>query len=207
MVGLASADAPDPDVITAAAVAGDVEAFEALYRLNQSRLLRYATGLVGRDAEDVTAEAWLQIARDLRRFSGDADGFRAWAARIVRNRALDQIRARTRRPVVSVDIAELIDPPGSDDVPASVEETMSTETALALIAELPRDQAEAVLLRVVVGLDAAATGEILGKRAGAVRVAAHRGLRTLQRRLTENEAGPGSARDLPGRERRPAGGE
>ena len=46
-----------------------------------------------------------------------------------------------------------------------------------------RDQAEAVLLRAVVGLDAATAAEVLGKRPGAVRVAAHRGLRRLARIL------------------------
>ncbi|MFE1783577.1 sigma factor-like helix-turn-helix DNA-binding protein, partial [Streptomyces sp. NPDC059506] len=54
---------------------------------------------------------------------------------------------------------------------------------VALIAELPRDQAEAVLLRVVVGLDATSTARVLGKRSGAVRMAAHRGLKRLAGRL------------------------
>ena len=58
--------------------------------------------------------------------------------------------------------------------------------ALELIATLPRDQAEAVLLRAVVGLDAVSAGKVLGKRPGAVRVAAHRGLRALGRRLDED---------------------
>jgi RNA polymerase sigma-70 factor (ECF subfamily) len=34
-------------------------------------------------------------------------------------------------------------------------------------------------------LDAATAGQVLGKRAGAVRVAAHRGLRRLRRKLDE----------------------
>jgi RNA polymerase sigma-70 factor (ECF subfamily) len=44
---------------------------------------------------------------------------------------------------------------------------------------LPTQQAEAVLLRVVMGLDAETVGRILGKRPGAVRTAAYRGLRRL----------------------------
>jgi RNA polymerase sigma-70 factor, ECF subfamily len=56
---------------------------------------------------------------------------------------------------------------------------LATDTAFALIARLPRDQAEAVLLRVVMGLDAQAAGRVLGKRAGAVRSASYRGLRKL----------------------------
>jgi len=55
-----------------AARQGDEAGFVALYRDVQPRLLRYATVLVGRDAaEDVTAEAWLQISRDLHKFVGD----------------------------------------------------------------------------------------------------------------------------------------
>src|SRR5258708_1130340 len=55
--------------------------------------------------------------------------------------------------------------------------------AIAPIAALPPDQAEAVLLRAGVGLDAATAAQALGKRPGAVRTAAHRGLRTLARHL------------------------
>jgi RNA polymerase sigma-70 factor (ECF subfamily) len=55
---------------------------------------------------------------------------------------------------------------------------------------LPRDQAEAVLLRAVVGLSAQAAGSVLGKRAGAVRIAAHRGLKTLARQIDQAAGGP-----------------
>jgi RNA polymerase sigma-70 factor (ECF subfamily) len=56
---------------------------------------------------------------------------------------------------------------------------MATDAALALISQLPGDQAEAVLLRVVMGLDAVTAGRVLGKRPGAVRMASYRGLRRL----------------------------
>lgn len=46
-------------------------------RLVQPGLLGYLRGIVGDDAEDVAADAWLEIARDLRRFRGDGDGFQA----------------------------------------------------------------------------------------------------------------------------------
>ncbi|HTW00386.1 MAG TPA: hypothetical protein VMF87_08790 [Streptosporangiaceae bacterium] len=43
-----------------------------------------------------------------------------------------------------------------------------------------------MLLRAVIGLDAATAATVLGKRPGAVRTAAYRGLRTLARQL-ENQ--------------------
>ena len=169
---------------------GDELAFAELYLDLAPRLLRYARALVGQDAEDVAAEAWLQIARDARSFTGDYDSFRGWAARIVRNRAMDQVRHRARRPVQLVALDEVLDSAAPDDTAADVMEAMSTEAAVHLIASLPPDQAEAVMLRAVIGLDAATAGRVTGKSAGAVRVAAHRGLKTLAKRVTETPSPP-----------------
>jgi hypothetical protein len=68
---------------------------------------------------------------------------------------------------------------GRPTPPGSAAEAMSTDAALALIVRQPRDQAEAVLPWVVVGLDVATVARVLGRRAGAVRTAAYRGLRGL----------------------------
>jgi len=163
---------------------GDEAGFVAIYRDVQPRLLRYAAVLVGRDAaEDVTAEAWLQISRDLHTFAGDGDRFRGWAATIVHHRAMDVCRAGARRPTAALPDDERDEPVGASDTAVVALEALSTDLALTLIATLPREQAQAVLLRAVVGLDARTAGEVLGKRPGAVRVAAHRGLKKLARQL------------------------
>ncbi|MET9373174.1 RNA polymerase sigma factor [Streptomyces sp. NPDC003035] len=158
---------------------GDEEAFAAAYRLVHPGLLGYVRGLVGEDAEDVASEAWLEIARDLRRFRGDGAGFRGWTAAIARHRALDHLRRQRRRPLTSLLEQDVLELPGGHDTAAAALERLSTEHALALVRGLPRDQAEAVLLRVVVGLDGPATARVLGKRPGAVRTAGYRGLRRL----------------------------
>jgi RNA polymerase sigma-70 factor (ECF subfamily) len=62
-------------------------------------------------------------------------------------------------------------------------EAYSTRAALALLAELPPDQAEVVALRVLAGLEVAEVARIVGKRPGTVRVLAHRGLRRLAGRM------------------------
>ncbi len=163
--------------------AGDEGGFVLLYRSLHPGILRYVAALVGADAEDVAAEAWFQVVRDLQRFEGDCSGFRGWVATIARHRALDQIRARNRRPVVLDDLVALADRPATDDPAADAIERLHTAQALALVASLPREMAEAVLLRAVVGLDVAATAAVLGKRPTAVRVAAHRGLKRLAEQL------------------------
>src|SRR5258708_410840 len=93
--------APDLTAALDAARRGDEGGFGVLYRAVQPALLRYVATIVGTEAEDVTAEAWLQIARDLRGFRGDLDGFRGWAATIARHRALDHLRRARVRPVAA----------------------------------------------------------------------------------------------------------
>jgi len=56
---------------------------------------------------------------------------------------------------------------------------LTTQRAIALVSALPPLQAEVIMLRVVAGLDTKAVAELLGRSPGAVRVAAHRGLRRL----------------------------
>jgi RNA polymerase sigma-70 factor (ECF subfamily) len=166
-----------------AAQQGDEQAFRRVYRALQPMLMRYLQTLVGTDAEDVAAEAWLQISRDICTFRGDWDQFRGWTVTIARHRAMDQLRSQRRRPAVSLPVHHLLDVPAEHDTAARAEESIATDEALAMIAALPRDQAEAVYLRVLVGLDAQTCGRILGKRAGAVRTAAYRGLRQLAEQL------------------------
>ncbi len=185
----------DLDEALRAASTGDESGFVILYRDLQPRLLRYATALVGAEAEDVTAETWLQVARDLRGFRGDLDGFRGWVSTICRNRALDWARTRSRRPADPTEMAVLAEHPDPTDAHGSAVEGMSTRWAMAQILALPQTEAEAVLLRAVVGLDATSAGKVLGKRPGAVRVAAHRGLKRLARTIRNDEwtAGDGHA--------------
>jgi RNA polymerase sigma-70 factor, ECF subfamily len=167
-------------------LAGDEEAFRTVYRALQPPLLRYLTVLVGvADAEDVASEAWAQAFRDLDRFSGGADGFRGWVTTIGRNRALDHLRRASRRPVSDQSVEDLVDLPDGVDVELDTLGKVNSEAVLGLIASLPRDQAEAIMLRTVLGFDAPTAATILGKRPGAVRAAAHRGLKQLAKRISD----------------------
>lgn len=175
------------EAAVSAAQQGDEGAFRTVYRAVQPQLLNYVRSLVGSvDAEDVASEAWLQIARDLPSYRGGSSSIRGWAARIARNRALDHIRARSRRPVAGGGVDDLIQLPDRADTAGEALDAVATDRALAAIAALPREQAEAVLLRVVMGLDSTSAARVLGKRAGSVRMATHRGLRRLAE-ILENE--------------------
>ena len=92
-------------------------------------------------------------------------------------------RANFHPPAIPVPVEDLAFVAGREDTEDLAIEAITTEGALALIAALPPDQAEAVLLRAVVGLDAKRAAQVVGKRAGAVRTAAYRGLKNIEKHL------------------------
>ncbi|MCB0906085.1 MAG: RNA polymerase sigma factor [Nocardioidaceae bacterium] len=174
-------DPDDLDRALAGARAGDEVAFGRLWRELHPPLLRYLTVRGDEAPEDVAAETWLQVIRDLAGFQGGITQFRAWLFTVARHRAIDQGRARAARPVVVVP-----DPVGAGPAQRSApsaeqtaEERAATAAALRAVAGLPPDQAELVMLRVVAGLDVATVANLVGKSPGAVRVAVHRALKTL----------------------------
>jgi RNA polymerase sigma-70 factor, ECF subfamily len=195
--GSAAVGAQEPRAVddghVSAAQGGDEAAFVLLYRHVHPRLCRYLKVLVGAEAEDVAAETWIHVCRDLHSFSGGLDDFRGWVTRIGRNRALDHLRLRERRPSVPVPPEDLWFLGGGTDVAEEVVDILGTAQALSLVASLPREQAEAVMLRVVLELDAKSAGAVVGRSPGAIRTAAYRGLRRLALILDQPEAqGPKS---------------
>jgi RNA polymerase sigma-70 factor, ECF subfamily len=173
--------------VLAAAVGGDEQAFAGLWRDLHPAVLRYLRVVAPGAAEDVASETWLEVVRGLGRFTGDEAGFRSWVFIIARHRALDDRRRRARRWTVPLPDELAAGWQAADDPADQVVEGLSTRAALAVIAQLPRDQAEVVLLRVVAGLGVEQVAGIVGKRPGAVRVLAHRGLRRLAERLAPEQ--------------------
>jgi RNA polymerase sigma-70 factor (ECF subfamily) len=166
----------------AAARAGDEAAFVTVWRALHPPLLRYLTVRGDEAPEDIASETWMHVVRGLAGFTGDAAAFRAWLFTIARHRAIDQARARSRRPVVTT--GEPASLPARQVEPSAEEQVVekdATTRALELVATLPPAQAEMVMLRVVAGLDVVDVATLVDKRPGAVRVAVHRALQTLAR--------------------------
>jgi RNA polymerase sigma-70 factor, ECF subfamily len=177
---------PSFEAVLAAAADGDDAAFGILWRDLQPALLRYLNAFAPGAGEDLASETWLRVVRGLGHFSGDERAFRAWVYTIARHRAVDRWRRRVHRRDEPVPVEALVDLPGPDDPAGAAVDAISSRAVAALIATLPPDQAEVVLLRVVAGLDVAEVAAITGKRPGNVRVLAHRALRRLAERLGED---------------------
>ena len=77
--------------------------------------------------------------------------------------------------------------PSVTNVEEEAAERSATDSAVEMIATLPADQAEAVMLRIVNGLDVATVADLMGRTPGSVRVLCHRGLRTLERQVVAEQ--------------------
>ena len=170
--------------VLAAAQQGSEDAFARLWRDANPSLLRYLRVVAPENAEDIAAEAWVQVVRGLPRFTGDEAAWRAWLFTNARRRMLDQARMRKRHPAEPLDDIHTAEIPHSPDAEQVAMENIATEAAIATLSRLPEVQAEVIMLRVVAGLDTESIAEMLGKSPGAIRVLAHRGLKKLQTLLS-----------------------
>lgn len=180
---------PSFDALLGAARAGGEWAFTALFRDYQPALLRYLRGQASDLADDIASDAWLEVARGLQRFEGDADNFRAWLFTVARHRLIDERRRQTRRVATgALSDADISDVVGPETL---VMEAVAGDLAARRIAALlPPDQADVILLRVVADLSVDQVAAIIGKKPGAVRVLQSRGLARLKERLSEKGVTP-----------------
>ena len=159
---------PAFDEVLGAARQGSPWAVGWLYRRFQPRLLRMLAVIAPHQAEDIAADVWLEVAAELSRFTGDERAFRAWLATTARYQVIEATRRNGRRVGRALD----------DD---ATEGMASASFAARVVAVLPPDQADVVLLRVVKGLDVDAVARTIGRPPATVRALQHRALRRLAR--------------------------
>jgi RNA polymerase sigma-70 factor (ECF subfamily) len=185
----------DFPAVLARAQEGDEEAFATLWRDLNPALLRYL-GVKGEAAEDVASDTWSTVVKGLRRFKGDESAWRAWVFVSARRRGVDAGRRRARAVQLERGLASL--PPEKQPVdPADVvAASQDTDAALRLVAQLSPLQAEVIVLRVLSGLSTEEVAQIVHRSPGAVRVAAHRGLRRLEEILVAQGVTPARSETL-----------
>jgi len=144
------------------------------HRLSVYRYLRARTHS-DEDALDLAATTFERAYANLGRFRRRDGGVQAWLLRIARNTAIDA--HRRHRP--TVDLAGADTQLRRTAVEADRLDQERVEM-LDLVARLPGDQGEALLLRYAGGLTAREIGFVIGKREGAVQKQIERGLAALR---------------------------
>jgi RNA polymerase sigma-70 factor, ECF subfamily len=184
-----SPDEVDLRELASLAVQGDRGAIESLLGRVRPMVVRYCRARLGRIsgqyhiADDVAQEVCIAVLGALPRYRDMGRPFASFVFGIASHKVADALRSAIRAAVPTEDL-----PDGPDDRPGPEETVVryiEAERARALLSRLPNHQRELVLLRVVAGLSAEETGNVLGMSAGAVRVAQHRALARLRAMATE----------------------
>lgn len=170
-------------VCLTAARAGDEAAWAALYGWLAPQVLGFLQSARVPDAEDVLGEVFLEVARRIGRFKGDARGFRAWVFTIARGRRVDAIRRRTRRPEEPLDGPIVETFKSADDVEGEALAIIGLDELLVVLDHLTDDQSEVLVLRALGGWTAREVGEITGRSTGSVEQLQHRALAALRELL------------------------
>jgi RNA polymerase sigma-70 factor (ECF subfamily) len=142
---------PQPDFgILRKAQQGDERAFSIILRTYETPVYNYVLRLTGDKAlaEDLTQEVFLRVYQGLPRFSLRCK-FTTWLFQVTKNRVLDELRAKERRPLASVNIDDV---PPLEAVDQPVERVEAIDALWRAVNDLNVDLKMALLLRDVVGL-------------------------------------------------------
>lgn len=170
--------------LTDLAVSGQPDAIEVLLEQVRPMVVRYCRARLGRIsghyhiADDVAQEVCIAVLAALPRYRDMGRPFASFVYGIAAHKVADAVRSATRSAVPTEDL-----PDGPDDRPGPEEMAVAyieAQRARDLLARLPGHLRELLVLRVVAGLSAEETGNVLGMSAGAVRVAQHRALARLR---------------------------
>ena len=176
---------------------GDRDALAARWRDHHPALLRYLRARRSPAPDDVASQVSdIDVARSIDRFDGDLTDFRRWLFTIAHRRdSVDEIRRlvrSTEHSPLSVRASDRV--AGADE---QYEHHTALDRAIALVATLPENQAEAVMLFVVNELSAADVAAIMQTTEGNVRVLVHRGVTRLRRRISVTDASSPTMKRVP----------
>lgn len=183
---MAVPEAVTDEALASRAALGDNQAFDEIAIRYQARVYRLACRLVGQDdAPDVVQEGFLSVYRNLTSFRHESR-FATWLYRIVTNAALMHLRARTRRPVESLEAflpefdatGRHCQTPAELQVAARADELIDrrqlAERAAAALGRLPDLYRSAFVLRDLEELTTAEVADVLGVESATVRQRVHR---------------------------------
>ncbi|MEZ5210584.1 sigma-70 family RNA polymerase sigma factor [Gordonia sp. (in: high G+C Gram-positive bacteria)] len=170
------------------AVSGDRVALSSVLESVREPVLRYCRARMGAgerhlfSADDVAQEVLMAVMTAVPRYQDQGRPFMAFVYGIASHKVADAMRSAAR---VKADPTDAV--PESVDVSRGPEQRALDNDAsrrmAALLETLPEKQREILVLRLVVGLSAEETAEMVGSSAGAVRVAQHRALAKLKKQI------------------------
>lgn len=166
---------------------GSPKAFELLTRRHYARLVRFCTRSTGNRAlaEDLAQETFIRLWNTRRRYEPKA-GFSVFLYTIARNLCRSTHRDEGRRTLRSVSLEPEALTHVADETPLAstqVERRQDSQGLQRALDRLPEAQRDALVLRMVEGLDYAEIALILGRSESTLRSQVFYGLKSLKELL------------------------
>ncbi len=164
----------------------DEDAFGALYDMHVSRVYRHVYYMVGNpvEAEDLTAQAFLQAWAAIERYEIRGAPFVSWVMRIAHNLGVSHLRSR--KP--GAELPEtLVDQSREGNPEEVLQREVDGDRVREAILQLRDEHRRVIILRFVQDLDYREVAEIVGKSVPAVRVIQHRALNALRKQMRPSE--------------------
>ncbi len=181
-------------------LAGDNNAFGLLVERYQDRVYNLALRMCGNpdDAFDLAQEAFFRAWRGLSGFQGDS-AFSTWLFRLSSNVCLDWLRAKKRRPTVSLTAVDddgeetQLDLPDPGKSPEELLEAAEDRATLAkAMNQLPVEYRQILTMRAINDMSYTEIAEALQIREGTVKSRISRARLALRNILLENGNKKGS---------------
>jgi RNA polymerase sigma-70 factor (ECF subfamily) len=169
------------EVLLERSLQGDADAFRALYDRHAGEVYGYARRIVGDGAaaEDVSQEVFLTVVRRGVTFDRTR-AFRPWLLTLVRNKSIDWLRARSKRPETKL---------AGEALEAMAEQVAASEAGEEVeraLARLPLAYRETLWLCDALGLTYVEAGTILGCDPGTIGSRISRGRKALRDHYSRN---------------------
>lgn len=161
------------------------EAFLALLRPEEGKLLRIARALTGREADawEMVQDTVVQAYERFHTLRGGPEGFAPWIRRILVNRCKNLLRGRSRLVLLERAAESEIDPG------AGPEAQLEASQLWADVMELGEEHRQVLTLRYLVDMPVAEIASLLGVPEGTIKSRIHRALGALRKRLTADLKG------------------
>ena len=167
---------------------GDGDAAAEIFDLYHSRIYRYALAKLRHpvEAEDVAAETFAKVLKELKGFRWRGAGFEAWLFRIASNVVVDHVRRSNRQE--QLEEATTIFVRWADGPERDVLRAETAGELRALLNELCDEQKEVLLLRFAAGLSSDEVAKVMRKKPNAIRQLQFRALSNLRQQMALKEA-------------------
>ena len=177
----------EEEALVVSAQRGDRDAFAQLYEATVERVYRYLLHRLGEpaDAEDVTAEVFMQAMKALPSYKSRGTPLMAWLFRIAHNQAVNYMKKRARRKELP-----LIETVAAYEGPEEeVLEQVRLEEVVQAMGALTDLQRQVLNLRFAADLSIAEVATVMSRKEGAVKFLQYSALRALRRVWSQQEAG------------------